>query len=464
VIAEGRVDRRVAFACDRSGRIAAWRPASDQPPGAQILGVVAPGLANAHSHAFHRLLRGRTHGGAGDFWGWRETMYRAADSLDPDGYRALAVKVYAEMAHAGYTAVGEFHYLHHRPGGAAYSDNAMEMALAGAAREVGIRLVLLDTCYLTGGIGRPLAGSQMRFGDGDVDAWLIRWHHLAGALYGDASPAGWASATVSGQPVASAHPASIAVSPPSDTPSNGLPVRSFAATPQVASHLVTLGAAVHSVRAVPPEALAEIALGLPPDIPVHAHLSEQPAENSAILAAYGLTPAALLDEAGLVSSRLAAVHATHVTPSDIDRLGDAGATAVFCPTTEADLGDGIGPARALLDSGVRLAIGSDQHAVIDPFAELRALETSQRLATGRRGILTPAELWRAGQADGYRCLGLAAPLTLGGPCDFVELDADSPRTWGAGPDQLLFAASGADVCRTVVAGRQIAGPVFEEAP
>jgi cytosine/adenosine deaminase-related metal-dependent hydrolase len=203
--------------------------------------------------------------------------------------------------------------------------------------------------------------------------------------------------------------------------------------------------------------LAEVAAGLPADVPLHVHVSEQAAENEACRAAHGLTPTALLAEAGLVGPRLAAVHATHATPADIERLGAAASAAVLCPSTEADLGDGIGPARALVDAGAGLAIGSDQNAIVDPFAELRGLEYGQRLAAGRRGVLTPAELWRAGQAGGYRALGLPPPMTPGGPCDFVELDPVSRRTAGAEPGQILFAAGAGDVLRTVVGGRTLGG-------
>jgi formiminoglutamate deiminase len=342
-------------------------------------------------------------------------MYAAAAVLDPDAYRSVAALVFGEMVRAGYTAVGEFHYLHHRPDGAAYPYHEMEMALVDAARQVGLRLVLLDTCYLTGGIGRELTGVQRRFGDATAEAWLTRWHALGEAL------------------------------------------RALDAGAGEAGGLVTLGGAVHSVRAVPPEDLAWIAENFPADPPLHLHLSEQPDENEACRRAYGLTPTALADKTGLLTPRLAAVHATHLDPADIALLGRSGASAVLCPTTEADLGDGIGPARALADAGMRLAMGSDQQARVDPFVELRALEASQRLALGRRGVLTPAELWDTGQVNGYRALGLAPPLSLGGPCDFLELDPDSPRTWGADPAQMLFAATGEDVVRTVVAGRIVAG-------
>ncbi|QAY61631.1 formimidoylglutamate deiminase [Microbacterium protaetiae] len=375
-------------------------------PGDTRLGVVVPGFVNAHSHAFHRLLRGRTHGGGGDFWVWREQMYQAAAELTPESYRELAERVFVEMRDAGYTAVGEFHYVHHRPDGTAYPDHAMERALAEAAVAAGIRLVLLDTCYLRGGVGHDLSDRQRRFGDRDVHAWLERWHALREA---------------------------------------------------VAGPLVSVGAAVHSVRAVTPADLAVIGQELPADVPLHVHVSEQPAENDACRQAYSLTPTALLAEHGLVRPTLSAVHATHLTEHDIALLGAAGASVVMCPTTEADLGDGIGPAPELLSAGATLAIGSDQHAVIDPFEELARLELDQRLRAQRRGIFTPAQLWHAGSAGGARALGLPGwservGLRPGIPFDAVEVDAATSRTRDADIGQLPLVARAADVTSTIVGG------------
>ncbi|GDY31246.1 formimidoylglutamate deiminase [Gandjariella thermophila] len=379
----------------------------DTPPlGAiRLRGLVFPGFANAHSHAFHRALRGRTHGAGGTFWTWREGMYRLAERLDPDGYLRLARAVYAEMAVAGIACVGEFHYLHHGPGGARYADpNAMGEALRRAAADAGIRLTLLDTCYLAGGIGKPLAGTQPRFGDGSVAAWAER---LAG-------------------------------------------MREDATT--------RIGAAIHSVRAVPADALPDLVAAAPPDRPLHVHLSEQPAENEACLAAYGRTPTELLHDAGALSARTTAVHATHLREADIDLLGGAGVTACLCPTTEADLADGLGPARALADAGCPLALGSDQHAVVDPFAEARALEHGERLRTGRRGHFTPADLVTAATAGGHASLGWpeAGRIAEGAPADLVAVRLDSPRTAGVLPEQALFAATASDVDTVVIGGRVVA--------
>jgi formiminoglutamate deiminase len=383
-----------------------------------VLGTVLPGMGDAHSHAFHRSLRGRTHANGGDFWRWRENMYAAASALDPDLYYELASAVFAEMLVSGWTAVGEFHYVHHRQDGRPYPNaHAMELAVAAAARDTGIRLTLLDTCYLRGGADRPLSELQRRFGDGSAEAWLRRWESLRDTLCTGAR-------TLAG---------------PGPT--------------------VTLGAALHSVRAVPRSAMATILAGLPPTVPLHIHLSEQPQENAECLAEYGLTPTGLLHELGALTPRLSVVHATHLTDADIKLLGNAGVTAVFCPTTEADLGDGIGPARRLADAGARLALGSDQNAVVDPFLEARGLEAGERLASGRRGRFSPPELTEALTRGGYASLGLGlgtGGLQVGAWLDLVELDTASVRTVGAGPDQLPLVATASDVRRVIVGGRIIA--------
>ena len=405
VLVDGVVETGVRLETDATGRIIRRETGVAAHPGDDLAGFVVPGFANAHSHLFHRVLRGRTHDSGGDFWAWREQMYAVAAELDPDAYRELATAVFAEMLAAGYTAVGEFHYLHHRPSGAAYGDHDMELAIADAAATVGIRLTLLDTCYLAGGIGQPLSPEQARFSDGDAAGWLARWHALRARLDERDNP------------------------------------------------LVTLGAAIHSVRAVPVEAIAEIVAGLPADVPLHLHLSEQPRENDDSVAAFGLTPAGLVASLGVLAERLSVVHATHLTDHDIRLLGDAGVSVVMCPTTEADLGDGIGPARQLADAGASIALGSDQNAVIDPLLELRGLEAGERLASGERGRFTPAELMAAATANGYRSLGLgSATLAVGEPLDLVEIDVHSTRTIGARLGQIALVATASDVTGVWVAG------------
>lgn len=392
------------------GRIAVVEDRTAPEDGDRVLQLVVPGFVNAHSHAFHRDLRGRTHDEGGDFWRWREAMYALATALTPESYHAVARRVFGEMVAAGWTAVGEFHYVHHRQDGRPYDPpHAMELALADAAREAGIRLVLLDTCYLTADVdGSPLGPEQRRFGDGDAEGYLARWHSLREAL--------------------------------GDDP------------------LVTLGAAIHSVRAVPLPAIGQIVAGLPADVPLHLHVAEQPRETDAFLARHRETPVAALDRLGVLSPRTTLVHGTHLSADDVARIGAAGATVAFCPTTEADLGDGIGPARALADAGARIALGSDGQSVIDPLLEIRGLEAGERLSSGRRGRFTPAELLTAATANGAASVGLAPnTFAIGDPADFVELALDSPRTSGSAPEQLILTATASDVLTTVVAGTTVRG-------
>jgi len=372
----------------------------------QVLpGVVLPGFANAHSHAFHRALRGRINGGGGTFWTWRERMYAVAAQLDPDSYLALAAATYAEMALAGVTAVGEFHYLHHAPGGTSYSDpNAMGEALRQAAADAGIRLTLLDTCYLAGGLSAtghsPLDATQQRFGDGDADRWAQR-------VSGLEESAG-----------------------------------------------MRIGAAVHSVRAVPRDQLGRVAAAAA-GRPLHVHLSEQPAENVACQGFYGTTPTALLDAEGILGPLTSVVHATHLADEDIATLGRTRTTVCFCPTTERDLADGIGPARRLHDAGSPLSLGSDQHAVIDLLEEARALEMHERLDSLQRGRFRLDELLLA--ATRHESLGWedAGRLVVGDRADLVAVRLDSRRTAGSAPEQILLSATSADVDTVIVDGRTV---------
>ena len=404
-VVDGSVRDRVVIE-ERDGIITTITADDDVPWHARVLnGVVIPGAVNAHSHAFHRVLRSRTHRGRDSFWSWREQMYAAAARLDPEGYHALARAVFAEMLLAGYTAVGEFHYLHHAPGGTAYTDaNELSHALASAAQEAGIRLVLLDTLYLAGGHGVELDATQLRFSDGSVEAWAERTSSLA---------------------------------------SEGL---------------VTHGLAVHSVRAVAPDAIAVAAqVARQRDVPLHAHVSEQPRENVEAVAAYGRTPVEILRDAGALGADFTAVHATHLTEGDIRDLG--GSHVCVCATTERDLADGIGPIPALRDAGARLCLGSDSHAVIDPFEEARAIELDERLGSRRRGTFTGDELLAVMTTNGASALGLpAAGLTVGAPADFIEVATSSVRLAGhdgtAIVDALVYAAAPADVRTVVVAGME----------
>ncbi|GGX25559.1 formimidoylglutamate deiminase [Streptomyces lomondensis] len=393
------------------GRITAVRSeVTTPPPGAEILrGLTLPGLANAHSHAFHRALRGTAQVGSGTFWTWREVMYATAARLTPDTYHALARAVYAEMALAGITAVGEFHYVHHAPGGTPYADpNAMGEALVAAAAEAGIRITLLDTAYLSSGFGQPPTTHQLRFSDGTADAWAERCSVLKDRDH------------------------------------------------------ARIGAAIHSVRAVPADQLETVARWAEERrAPLHVHLSEQTAENDACREAHGCTPAQLLALHGVLGPRTTGVHNTHLTAEDISLIGSSGTGTCMCPTTERDLADGIGPAVALQNEGSRLCLGSDSHAVIDLLEEARAMELNERLRTRTRGHWTAAALLRAASADGHAALGWdeAGTLEPGALADFTTIALDSVRTAGPlprlGAESAVFAASAADVSHTVVGGRHV---------
>jgi formiminoglutamate deiminase len=292
-----------------------------------------------------------------------------------------------------------------------YADpNAMGAALVAAAADAGIRITLLDTCYLHGGIGVVPNDVQRRFSDRDASAWAAR----------------------------------------------------AAATIGLESASTRVGTAVHSVRAVDPHSLDAVhAFATEHDLVVHAHVSEQPKENEQCLAAYGMTPAALLADHSLLSERFTAVHATHLTDGDIALLGSTAVTACLCPTTERDLADGIGPAARLAAAGASLSIGTDSHAMVDPFEEMRAIELDERLASHERGNLTTTALLRAATTDGQRSIGWAdaGAIAPGALADFVTVRLDTVRTAGIDADHALdmavFAATAADVHHVVVGGRTI---------
>ncbi|WP_398655771.1 formimidoylglutamate deiminase [Streptomyces kanamyceticus] len=397
-------------------RITAVRTGADAPPpGATVLrGLTLPGLANAHSHAFHRALRGTVQVGSGTFWTWRETMYAVADRLTPETYHALARAVYAEMALAGITTVGEFHYLHHGPGGTPYADpNAMGEALIQAAADAGVRITLLDTAYVASGLldeerGKPPNRHQLRFSDGTTQAWAER-----ASLLKDRDHA-------------------------------------------------RIGAAIHSVRAVPARQLGTVAEWAGArGAPLHVHLSEQTAENDACLAVHGRTPTRLLADHGVLGARTTGVHNTHLTDEDIVLIGRSATGTCMCPTTERDLADGIGPAVRLQRAGSPLSLGSDSHAVIDILEEARAMELNERLRSHTRGHWTAAALLRAASADGHAALGWpdAGVIERGALADLTTIALDSVRTAGPvprlGAEAVLFAGTSADVRHTVAGGRHV---------
>ena len=348
--------------------------------------VVLPGFVNAHSHAFQRGLRGHVQWrhGADDFWTWRQSMYSLANELDPEGVEAVSALAFLEMVLAGYTTVGEFHYLHHQPGGAPYADpDELARRVIAAARRVGLRICLLRVAYARAGAGRPAEPHQLRFVDADPEACLAATARLSGA----------------GDPAVSA------------------------------------GIAPHSVRAVPGDWLR--ALSAWPGI-VHAHVAEQPGELSQCAAEHGCGPLEVFERSGLLTDRFTAVHLTFPGEDDPARLRASGARVCACPTTELDLGDGFLPMERL--DGVGVCIGSDSHAIIDPFSEIRSLELHSRAVLGRRNVLSPLgepdglalRLLDAGARQGARALGLdAGEIRAGAFADLIALRLDDPAFAGA---------------------------------
>ncbi|OLC27244.1 MAG: formimidoylglutamate deiminase [Actinobacteria bacterium 13_1_20CM_2_65_11] len=381
------------------GRIKAVREEAPAPPGAvQLRGWTVPGFANVHSHAFQHGLRGITESGGGDFWEWRTQMYRAAENVEPGRYLERARKVFREMLKAGITAVGEFHYLH-------ALGNQLGDELIEAAERAGIRITLLDTCYLRGGMdGKPLEGAQRTFSDGDADRWARRMDEFE----------------------------------------DGQGVR--------------IGAAIHSVRAVDPASMRTVAgWARKRNAPLHIHLAEQPAEVEECLAAEGCTPAQLLDREGILGADLTAIHAIHLDDRDISLLGANRVSICACTTTERDLGDRVGPIRRLADAGCTICVGSDSNAMIDILEEARGLEVDQRRSTGRRVIHQPEELFRAATIDGMQALGWdAGELKPGMLADFVTINQNWRSEWRVlNLDYLMFGCSARDVTNVVVGGTTV---------
>jgi formimidoylglutamate deiminase len=372
--------------------------------------ALAPGFVNDHSHAFQRELRGaverieasRPHD---DFWTWRERMYALAEELTPDSIREVSRRCYQEMLSAGYTSVTEFHYIHHRPDGTPYGDpNVLAKAVAQAAEDAGIRLLLLPVAYARGGLPR--------FRDKSVEAFLTRVDALGE----------W---------------------------SEGKP-------------LVEVGVAAHSVRAVPRAWLEEIGrYAYEHDLPLHIHAYEQQREIEECQAEHGMRPAELLSETGLLVPNTTIIHATHASEEELDLLSVHGASVCACPTTEGNLGDGFLPAEEILARGIRLSVGSDSHVRLDPLEELRELETNARRLSGRRNVLRGEDepsptpyLLRAGWGR--------AGIEPGDPADLVEIDLSHPALADVDvenlPSALVFGAGTGVVVRTWVDGQRAYAP------
>lgn len=391
--------------------------------GRRLPGFVIPGLPNVHSHTFQRAMAGRAERRASSapdsFWTWREEMYRWADRLELDDLRAIARWAFIEMLEAGMTAVAEFHYVHHRrDGGRSVPAGETAHAVAEAATQSGIRLTLLPALYLTGGFGRAAGARQRRFVHRDVDDFFRTWQSVKDGLTGSA---------------------------------------------------LEVGFAAHSLRAVPPAALQDAVTFLTqnaPDSPIHIHIAEQSREVVEAVNHLGTRPVRWLLDHHDVGERWCLVHATHVNEDEVIDLAASGAVAGLCPTTEANLGDGIFPARMFLHRGGAFAVGTDSHALISSTEELRLLECVQRLTTGQRNVLakrqTPSvghALWEEAVRGGMQALsGEPAGLTPGARADFVVLDPSHARLRGHSHHTVLdaFVFGGADsaVLEVYVGGRR----------
>jgi formimidoylglutamate deiminase len=389
---------------------------ADTPKGGEaeaIDGFAVPGMPNLHSHAFQRAMAGLAeHRGteADSFWTWRETMYRFVALVTPEDIEAIAAQLYVEMLKAGYTAVAEFHYVHHAPDGAPYDDRAaMSKAVFAAASAAGIGLTHLPVLYAAGGFGgKAPGGSQRRFLN-DLDGLFA----IIDAVAEDA--------------------------------------------PQRRT-----GLALHSLRAVPPD-LLNAALDRADDgAPIHIHIAEQRREVEDCLSWSGKRPVDWLLDNAAVDARWCLVHATHMEEREVARLAESGAVAGLCPTTEANLGDGLFPLRAYLDRGGRLGIGSDSHISVSPVEELRWLEYGQRLVSGERnvagapGASTGRALYEAALAGGAQACGRPiGSLAPGKRADLVVLDGAHPILAGVGPEHTLDAAifsGNANLVRDVMVG------------
>ncbi len=392
--------RDVLIELDADGQIATVRANREPGDAERMSGPVLPGMPNLHSHAFQRALAGRS-GRAGDsgdsFWTWREAMYAFLERIDADAFEAIAAQAYVEMLKAGYTAVAEFHYVHHDPLGRPYADRAeLSRRIAAAATEAGIALTLLPVFYAHAGFGGANATVNQRRFVHTMDSFARLWATLAG----DAAACGY-----------------------------------------------TLGVAPHSLRAVTPGELAAAVALAAPEAPIHIHAAEQVGEVADCIAWSGLRPVDWLLDHANVGARWCVVHATHVAVDEVRRLAACGAVAGLAPTTEADLGDGTFPARAYVDAGGALGIGSDSNTAIDPFAELRQLEWSQRLAELKRNVLADGDvpvgraIYSRAAAGGAQAVAQPiGAISPGRRADLVVLDGNHPALAELPADAWLEAA------------------------
>lgn len=416
----GAFQSGLAIFADQPGRILRLSSAPEDLRKAQRLAgkAMLPGLINSHSHAFQRVLRGRTeHRTAAErdsFWTWREAMYRAANRLTPETLYSASRMAFLEMALSGITTVGEFHYLHHAPGGQPYANrNELALQVIRAARDVGLRIVLLRAAYVRSGWNKPAEPAQARFLTPGVEEFL--------------------------------------------TDTQGLRV---AADP-TADGMAWVGVAPHSLRAVPVDYLRRVignarAMGLP----VHMHVSEQPADVEACVAEYALRPVELLEREGLLDVGFTAVHAIHITQEEIFALGRAGATVCACPTTERNLGDGTVPAHQLTSAGVAISLGSDSNVQIDLLEDARCLEYHLRMAKLERAVIEAKHLFSCATEAGAASLFLeGGKLEAGQAADFFTVALDDASLAGSDPESLLanvvFSAERSVVRDVAVRGRYV---------
>ncbi len=428
IYVDGRFQSDHALVCDDAGKIVEIIKSGEVQNARRLKNrALLPGLVNAHSHAFQRVIRGRTEHRSqhttDSFWTWREQMYAAANRLEPDDIYAASRMAFLEMALTGITAVGEFHYIHHSPDGSSYSDpNLLEREVIRAARDVGVRIALLRVAYARAGFETEANPLQVRFIEESADIYLKRLEELLEA-------------------------------------------------PELKDGMAWVGVAPHSVRAVPLDYLKTIvAFANERALPVHMHVAEQPAEVNACIEEYGRSPVALLESEGLLSPRFTAVHAIHVTPKAIAALARSGALVCACPTTERNLGDGVVPVDRYFDAGVPVALGTDSQIQIDLLEDARELEYHLRLQHTARNVLAPRDdsgsaalarrLFNCASVNGARSIGFkGGKLEPGAPADFFTVNLDDPSIAGSATDDLLpnivFSLSRAAMKDVVVAGKQI---------
>ena len=422
----GRFRSGLAVVADNSGKIIELT--GDAPHATRLTGrAMLPGLVNAHSHAFQRIIRGRTEyrsqNATDSFWTWREQMYAAATKLTPEEIYTVSRMAFREMAMTGITAVGEFHYLHHSPDGSPYADpNLLAHEVIRAANDVGIRIALLRVAYARAGHQVEPNPRQIRFIEDSPDTYLARLDQLIDTIDTNDGMA-WA------------------------------------------------GVAPHSVRAVPLDYLKRVvAFANERQLPIHMHVAEQPAEVAACIQEYGRSPVALLDTEGLLSERFTAVHAIHVTPKAVAALAESGAGVCACPTTERNLGDGVVPADLYFKANVPISLGTDSQIQIDLLEDARELEYHLRLQKTERNVLAPenedgpsalaARLFECATVNGAKAIGFhGGELEPGAPADFFTVDLDDPSIAGASPDELLaaivFSLSRTAIREVVVNGKQL---------